>query len=388
MSPAPGSEKADALSLEPMASSGNGVAHTAGVSGESSTPAATAGPSEDGPSKDAASNRGGLATALSPVVRVLRFESTSVLLATLALGAVIGILHPEFLSASQLRDVLQQSVYVAIIAGGMAFLIAMREIDLSSGSVFGLTLILGALFMQGGMNPYLACAIALVLAGCMGLLNAILVQAIKIPAIVATLATLSMFRGLALALSNGEQVNHLPFNSSFFTFFGGNKLGLPVSVWVMLIVAIVLTVVLRLTPFGHRVRAIGSNPEAATFSGISIPRVRIQALVLMGLLSGLAGILGLAFFASGEPNIGAGFELQAIAAAIIGGTSLAGGSATVIGAMIGAVLLTEVSSGLVYFNVPQNWSAFATGAVILAAVALDSLVRRRGKGRAAGGLGL
>lgn len=321
-------------------------------------------------------------------MRVLRFESTSVLLATLALGAVIGILHPEFLSHSQIRDVLQQSVYVAILASGMAFLIAMREIDLSVGSIFGLTLIIGALFMQSGMNPYLAAGIAICLGGCMGMVNAILVQVISIPAIVATLATLSMFRGLALALSDGQQVTGLPFGSSFFSFIGGNKLGLPVSVWILAIVAIVLTAVLRLTPFGHRVRAIGSNPEAAAFSGISIARVRIQALVLSGVLAGIAGMLGLAFFASGEPNIGNGFELQAIAAAIIGGTSLAGGRATVLGAIFGAILLTEVSSGLVYFNVPQNWSAFATGAVILAAVALDSIVRRRGRGQGTGGLGL
>lgn len=322
------------------------------------------------------------------LMRVVRFESTSVLLATIALGAVIGIIHPEFLSKSQIRDVLQQSVYVAILAAGMSFLIAMREIDLSVGSIFGLSLIIAALFMQDGMNPYVAAAIAIALAGVMGLVNAILVQIISIPAIVATLATLSMFRGLALALSNGQQVTGLPFGSSFFTFFGGNKLGLPVSVWVLLLIAIVLTAVLRLTPFGHRVRAIGSNPEAAAFSGISIPRVRIQALVLSGLLAGVAGMLGLAFFASGEPNIGNGFELSAIAAAIIGGTSLAGGQATVVGAMFGAILLTEVSSGLVYFNVPQNWSAFATGAVILGAVALDSVVRRRGRGKGPGGLGL
>jgi len=383
MSEAPDTQQVKSPSLDPMAANGNGAGAASGVA----TPASP----EGGPGESQTGSKATKAGKRSPlywILRVLRFESTSVLLATLALGAVIGILHPEFLSGSQIRDVLQQSVYVAIIAGGMAFLIAMREIDLSAGSVFGLTLIIAALFMQGGMNPYLACAIAAVLSGCMGLINAVLVQAIKIPAIVATLATLAMFRGLALALSNGEQVNHLPINSSFFTFFGGNKLGLPVSVWVLIVVAIVLTALLRLTPFGHRVRAIGSNPEAASFSGISIPRVRIQALVLMGLLGGIAGILGLAFFASGEPNIGSGFELQAIAAAIIGGTSLAGGSATVIGAMIGAVLLTEVSAGLVYFNVPQNWSSFATGAVILAAVALDSIVRRRGKGRAAGGLGL
>lgn len=323
------------------------------------------------------------------LLTVLRFESTSIFLATIALGAVIGILHPDFLSSSQLRDVLQQSVYIALLAGGMAFLLAMRQIDLSVGSIFGLTLVIDALLMQGGMNPWIASLLSIGLAGVMGLINATLVQLISIPAIVATLATLSMFRGLALALSDGQQVTGLPFDSSFFTFLGGQKLGLPVSVWVTVLFAIGLTVLLRYTPFGHRVRAIGSNPEAATFSGISIPLVRIQALVLMGLMAGVAGVLGLAFFGSADPNIGSGFELEAIAAAIIGGTSLAGGRATVIGAMFGAILLTEVSTGLVYFHVPQNWSAFATGAVILAAVALDSIVRRRSRGESAGGgLGL
>jgi ribose transport system permease protein len=321
--------------------------------------------------------------------RFLRVECLSVLVATLVLGAFIGILHPDFLSSSQIRDVLQQSVYVAILASGMAFLLAMREIDLSVGSIFGLTLIIAALLMQGGMNPWIAALIGIACAGGMGLVNAVLVQVIAIPAIVATLATLSMYRGLALALSHGQQVTKLPFGNSFFTFLGGKQFGIPVSVWGMILIAIVMTAILRLTPFGYRVRAIGSNPEAATFSGISIPRVRVQALVMMGILAGIAGIFGLAFFESGEPNIGSGFEFEAIAAAVIGGTSLRGGNATVVGAMIGAILLTEVSSGLVYFNVPQNWSAFATGAVILVAVSLDSIVRLRGRRSAErGGLGL
>jgi ribose transport system permease protein len=266
----------------------------------------------------------------------------------------------------------------------MAFLISMREIDLSVGSMFGLTLIISALFMKHGMNPWIAAGLGIGMGAAMGLLNAILVQVITIPAIVATLATLSMFRGLALALSDGQQVTGLPIQNSFFTKFGGNLLGLPVSVWILIVTAVVLTAVLRLTPFGYRVRSIGSNPEAATFSGISIPRVRVQALVLSGALAGLAGILGLAFFESGDPNIGSGFELEAIAAAVIGGTPLRGGSATVLGAIVGAILLSVVNSGLVYFNVPVNWSAFATGAVILLAVSLDSLVRRRRKGQSSG----
>jgi ribose transport system permease protein len=340
----------------------------------------------DGSSSGAGGSRDAARVAFA---RFMRVESLSVLIATLALGAFIGILHPDFFSSSQIRDVLQQSVYVAILAAGMCFLLAMREIDLSVGSIFGLTLIIAALLMQGGMNPWIAALVGIACAGGMGLVNAVLVQVIAIPAIVATLATLSMYRGLALALSHGQQVTKLPFNSSFFTFLGGKQLGIPVSVWGMVLIAIVMTGILRFTPFGYRVRAIGSNPEAATFSGISIPRVRVQALVMMGILAGIAGIFGLAFFESGEPNIGSGFEFEAIAAAVIGGTSLRGGNATVVGAMIGAILLTEVSSGLVYFNVPQNWSAFATGAVILAAVSLDSIVRLRGRRSAErGGLGL
>jgi len=313
--------------------------------------------------------------------RALELESNSVLAATILLALGIGVLHPEFFAWSQIKDVLAQSVYVGILAAGMAFLISMRELDLSVGSTFGLTLIVSALLMRDGMSPWLAAALGLALGAGAGLVNAALVQVV---AIVATLATLSMYRGLALALSDGQQVTGLPADSSFFTFLGGEALGLPVSVWVLVATGAVLTAVLRLTPFGYRVRAIGSNPEAAAFSGISIGRVRVQALMLMGLLAGLAGIMALAFFQSGDPNVGTGFELQAIAAAVIGGTPLRGGSATVVGAIIGAILLGVVTSGLVYFNVPLNWSAFATGAVILAAVSLDSLLRRRRRGEGSG----
>jgi len=309
--------------------------------------------------------------------RLAEVESGSVLVATIVLALAIGVLHPEFFAWDQIKDVLAQSVYVGILAAGMAFLLSMREIDLSVGSMFGLTLIVSALLMRGGMNAWVAATIGVLLGGGLGLVNALLVQVIAIPAIVATLATLSMFRGLALALSDGQQVTGLPTQSSFFTFLGDDALGLPVSVWVLIVTGAVLTAVLRLTPFGYRVRSIGSNPEAATFSGISIPRVRVQTLVLVGGLAGLSGMLGLAFFISGDPNIGSGFELTAIAAAVIGGTPLRGGSATVVGAVLGSILLSAVNSGLAYFNVPVNWSSFATGAVILTAVALDSLIRGR-----------
>lgn len=314
-------------------------------------------------------------------------DAASVLVATIALVIVIGIFHTDFFELQNLLSILQESVYIGILAAGMSFLLAMRELDLSVGSNFGLSLIIAALLMTHGWTPWLAGLAAVVAGGLFGLLNALAVHVFRIPTIIATLATLSMGRGLALALTSGTQVVNLPASSSFFTVLGGKELGVATSVWVFLGVVVVLTVVLRMTPFGYRVRSIGSNPDAAAFAGISIARVRIQALVLVGLLAGLAGALGLAFFISGDPNIGTGFELQAIAAAVIGGTPLRGGTGTAFGAAFGAILLTVVASGLVFFNVPLNWSSFATGAVILLAVALDSLLRRRSRPDRQPGLG-
>jgi ribose transport system permease protein len=300
-----------------------------------------------------------------------------VTVATVLVLVVIGVAHPNFLAPSQLLDVIEQSAFVGILAAGVAFLLSMREIDLSVGSIFGVSVVAGALLDQLGWNPWIASLGCVVVGALAGLFNAVLVQGIAIPAIIATLGTMSMYRGLAQALTNGEQITGLPIGNSFFTFVGGNLLGIPFGIWALVIVVVVLTVVLRLTPFGFRVRSIGSNPEAAAHSGISVGRTRVQALVLMGVLCGVAAVLGLAYFNSGDPNIGTGFELQAIAAAVIGGTPLAGGRATVVGAAIGAILLGIVNSGLVYFNVPLNWSSFATGTVIIAAVSVDSILRRR-----------
>lgn len=309
--------------------------------------------------------------------RLARAPSVSVIGATLVLLVAIGALRPTYLQASQLLDTLQASTYVGLIGAGMAYLVSMREIDLSVGSMFGLCLISIAMLIQAGVNSWVAAALGIVLGGVLGGVNATIVAVMRIPTIVATLATLSVFRGLAIGLSDGTQVVNLPIGDSFFSVVGGKVLGIPFSVVVLLVITLVAGVALHHTPFGYRVLAIGSNPEAARFSGISVARVRTQVLILVGVLAGVAAVLGLAFFTSGDPNIGGGFELQAIAAAVIGGTPLRGGSATVLGAAVGAILLNVVATGLSYFNVPANWSAFATGVVILLAVGVDSLVRRR-----------
>jgi ribose transport system permease protein len=311
------------------------------------------------------------------VRRVVRTPSSSVIAATVVLVLGIGVLRPTFLEVNQVLDVLQASVYVGLLAAGMSYLISMREIDLSVGSMFGLSLISIAELISMGVNSWLAAAAGIALGGVLGLVNALIVTFIRIPTIVATLATLSVYRGLAIALANGTQVTGLPVGDSFFTLAGGKVLGIPFGVIVLVVVVVAVGITLHHTPFGFRVLAIGSNPDAARFAGISITKVRTQVLVLVGLLAGLAAALGLAFFTSGDPNIGSGFELEAIAAAVIGGTPLRGGSGTVLGAAVGAVLLNVVATGLSYFSVPANWSAFATGVAILVAVGLDSLARRR-----------
>lgn len=303
-------------------------------------------------------------------------DYVGVLIATIVLIIGIGILHPDFLAMNQILDILGQATFVAILACGMAFLLAMRELDLSVGSIYGLTSLCAALLIHAGMPSWFGALTGLVIGAALGLTNGLLIQLFRLPSIIATLATLSIYRGLVYALSNGNQVVALPLTDPFAEFVGGSFLGIPTNVWVMLAVVVLLIFLLHTTSFGYRVRSIGSNPEAAEFSGLPTKRVRLLAFVLMGVLGGLAGMLSLGYFGSSDPNLGVGYELLAIAAAVIGGTPLRGGKATIIGAALGSILLGVVASGLAYFNVPINWTDFATGSVILLAVALDSTLRR------------
>ncbi len=299
-----------------------------------------------------------------------------VLIATVLLTLGIGLLHPNFLAFNQLMDILSQASFVAILACGMAFLLAMRELDLSAGSTYGLTSMCAALLIHMGLPSWFGAVTGLIIGALLGLTNGLLIQLFRLPSIIATLATLSIYRGLVYALSNGLQVVSLPLTDPFAVFVGGSLFDIPTNVWVMLVVVALFTLILHTTPFGYRVRAIGSNPDAAQFSGLPMRRVRLLAFVLMGILGGLAGMLSLGYFGSSDPNLGVGYELLAIAAAVIGGTPLRGGKATIIGAALGAILLGVVNSGMAYFNVPINWTDFATGLVILLAVALDSTLRR------------
>lgn len=309
--------------------------------------------------------------------RFLANDSSSVLLATIVLILLMGAIHPEFLSTTQLRDIMQQTVYSAFLGMGMCFLISMRDVDLSVGSTMGLSMCLSALLIKSGMNPWQAAALSLLVGALIGVLNSSVIRWVGIQSLMATLAIASLIRGIVVGITNGQQTAGFPVDSSFFNILSGFTFGIPNSDLVLLVVLLVLTLMLRKMAFGQRVLSIGSNPEAAEFSGISVNRVRLQAFVLVGVLAAIAGLFAVAYFNSGDPTAGTGYELNAVAAAIIGGTSLNGGKASPIGAVIAAILLTSVSSGLVYFNVPVNWSQAVTGGVTLLALAVDSVLKRQ-----------
>ncbi|WP_242887937.1 ABC transporter permease [Actinomadura litoris] len=296
-------------------------------------------------------------------------------LVLLVLG--VGLLQPDFLQTGNLLTTAHNSVYVGLMACGMVFALAMREVDLSVGGVYAMGVVVGALLIRDGMSTWLAVLVVLALSAFVGAVNGAVTTYLRLPSFIVTLATSMLLRGVGLALAEGKQITDLPQDDAFFRVLGGEEfLGAPNAVWVFGAAVVALTVLFTRTRFGARVRAIGSNPEAAEFGGLPVTRTRIAALALSGLMAGLAAVLALAFFIAGDPTIGQGYELTAIAAAIIGGTPLKGGSGSVIGAAAGTLILGVVTAALVFFEVPINWTTFATGGVILLAVGAAPLVRR------------
>ena len=305
------------------------------------------------------------------------FEELGLLSALVLLTLAIGIPNPELFSPRSIVTILRQSAFIGIIAFGMVYLIAMVEIDLAVGGMYGLSAIVGALLIQAGIDPWASALVAILVATSLGAVDGLLANVLEVPLIIVSLGTLSVFRGLGLILSNARPITGMPRQHPFFAVFGGNLLGVPTTVWLLIGIGVVLHVVFGRTRFGAIVRAIGSNPSAAEFIGLRVASYRVATAALVGLLCGLSGVLTLAFFKAADPTLGIGMELQVVAAVVIGGTSLAGGSGSLIGAFIGVLLISIIASGLVFFGISANWAQFATGVFILAAIALDRFVKRR-----------
>ncbi len=311
-------------------------------------------------------------------------EEFGVILVLVAMVVVIGVARPLFLNPINLLTILGHTTFLGMLAVGMVFLLAIREIDLSVGWMFNFSATITALLMVGGFNPWLAALAGFAFGAFLGLVNGVISVGLRLPAIIVTLGTYSMFQGLSLVVNRGRAVVPSDTSSSFFHVISSKLFGVvPVTAAVFVALAIVMHFVLHRTRFGYRVQAVGSNPEAAELAGISNWVVRLQTLVLMGAICGLSGAMYVGFRGAVDPNLGSDFVLAVIAAVIIGGTPLSGGAGTVIGAVVGMLIIQVIRSGLIFFGIDATWSTFVTGAVIVIAVALDQLVKYQRTRRAA-----
>lgn len=289
----------------------------------------------------------------------------------LLIVAVISIMSPNFLTLNNLLNVLRQVSINALIAFGMTFVILTGGIDLSVGSILALTGAVTAGFMAGGMDPLLAMFLGLLLGAILGAINGIIIAKGKVAPFIATLATMTIYRGLTLVYTEGKPISGLGDSLSFQLLGKGYFFGIPVPVVTMVIAFGVLYFILKKTTFGRRVYAVGGNEEASRLSGISVDRIKIYVYSLTGALAALAALILTSRLNSAQPTAGNMFELDAIAAVVLGGTSLTGGRGWIVGTVIGALIIGVLNNGLNLIGVSSFFQQVVKGAVILVAVLLD-----------------
>jgi len=321
------------------------------------------------------------------------------LIALVIIIAIFTVLSDNYMTTGNLTTITKQVAFNAIVALGMLMVILNGGIDLSVGSTVGLTgAVAGNLFRgldmplsQAIMFPkvWVIVVIAIAVGMLVGLLNGVLIARLNLAPFIVTLGMLYVARGLTEVLLNGQNItNELRGqealgNTGFFDTFASKPLGLPISAWVMIVVAIVFSILLTRTPFGRWLYASGSNERAAALSGVPVKRVQTRIYVLAGLCAGVVGILQVANISSATADLGQFYELNAIAAVVIGGAALSGGRGTVRGTIIGAFVIGFLANGLVIVGVSPFWQKVITGAVIILAVAVDQIQQMIQRQRAA-----
>ncbi|MDP3467913.1 MAG: ribose ABC transporter permease [Daejeonella sp.] len=285
---------------------------------------------------------------------------------------IISFISPQFLTVSNWTIIITQVSINAILAFGVTFVIITGGIDLSLGSIVAVAGVSAAMLAHPDSYPLLVPVFAGLFAGLLiGAFNGFIITKSKIAPFIVTLGTMTIGRGLALILSNGRPVSNL---SDSFVFIGSGKiLGIPVLIIILIIMFILCSVILNKTILGRYVYAVGGNEQAARASGINVSQVKIAVYSISGLLAGLAGILLTSRITTGQPNAGAGFELDAIAAVVIGGTSTTGGKGSMTGTLIGVLLIGVINNSLDLLNVTSYYQQVVMGIIIIGAVVLDSL---------------
>ncbi|GAA0069053.1 ribose ABC transporter permease [Clostridium sardiniense] len=297
------------------------------------------------------------------------------LIGLVLLCIIITFVTPSFLTVANITNVFTQVSVNAIIAVGMTFVILTGGIDLSVGSTLAISGALGASIIKSTGNMVLAIIVAAVVGIAIGLVNGILIAKGKLQAFIVTLATMTIFRGATLVFTNGTPISKLPES---FLKIGNAKLGfIPVPVIITIVIAAISIYILSQTRFGRYLYALGGNEESAKLSGINTDKIKVLTYVVSGFVSAIAGVIITSRIGSASPNAGVGFELDAIAAVVIGGTSLAGGEGKISGTIIGALIIGVLNNGLNLMNVSPFYQSIVKGLVILIAVLLDKKSRKK-----------
>lgn len=290
------------------------------------------------------------------------------------LFAALAVLVPDFMGLRNLKGLILSVSLVGMIAATMMFVLALREVDLSVGSIVALAGVLCAEVITSSGSVWLGVLAGLAAGALVGLFNGVVVARFKVNSLIATLATMEIVRGLAFLASGGEAVSIS--KESFYILGSGTFLGLGFPVWITILCFAGLGVVLNATVFGKNVLAIGGNPEAARLAGVPVDRVRIIVFALQGLVAGLAGIVLAARITSGQPNTSQGLELAVISACVLGGVSLSGGVASIFGVIVGVLIMGAAQNALNLLDVPTFYQYVVRGGILLLAVIFDQLRQR------------
>jgi ribose transport system permease protein len=311
----------------------------------------------------------------SLMTRFWRWEASAILVALVVLTALLAGFADNFLSAYNITTVVRTAAFVGIVALGQTLVLLVGGIDLSVGAAAGLSAIVGSIALtQWGINAYLAIPFTMAFGFLLGSINGAFVAGLRLNPFIVTLATWEIFAGMTAVITEGYPIR--PLGEPFIFFGQGDLFGIPFPVLFFLGAAAILIWMLRQTRFGRNIFALGGNRDAAVLAGIRVGRVEFVAYGLAGMLAALAGILYASRMDAGQPSVGEGWLMGAITAAILGGTSLRGGQGSIVGTVLGALLLAVLNNGTVLMNVSQFWQRVIVGAVVLVAVLVDLLRRR------------
>ncbi|CAM4218168.1 ABC transporter permease subunit [Bacillus paramycoides] len=306
--------------------------------------------------------------------RVFKMHETSIIILLLLYIAFVGVMNPSFVQFSSLSLIMKSSVILVILAIGQSFVLFTKNIDVSVGSSMGLSAAVCGMLLTDGYSTFISIFAAIILGALIGLVNGIGVTKFRVPAIIMTLGMLGIIRGAMLIFTGGKWIEDIP--NEYKQISSIMMLGIPITVWIVLIILLLLYFFLMKVQIGRYFYAVGDNEDGARLIGIPVDQVEIFAFIISGISAGLAGCIFVMNIGFVPNQTGTGIELQVIAAAVLGGIQLKGGTGSIFGAALGALFLEVISSSLVFLKIPAFWNSAISGFLLLLIIILDSVLKK------------